>query len=163
LPLGLHLIEEWPLIGHVSFSDYDAFRNIGVPFLFLSSGRTPRYHQATDLPDTLHYERMAATVGWLQHLVRGIDQDTEPYRFEQDRMELADEIATLLPLAALAAQKESEIPGTSFLSRSRMGTDQQWLRALESGKATADDIKRLERLSLRMQCLLADLPICFLL
>jgi hypothetical protein len=163
LPLGLHLIEEWPLIGHVSFSDYDAFRNIGVPFLFLSSGRTPRYHQATDLPDTLHYERMAATVGWLQHLVRGIDQDTEPYRFEQDRMELADEIATLRPLAELASREESEIPGTSFLSRSRMKTDEQWLRALESGKATADDIKRLERLSLRMQCLLADLPICFLL
>ena len=163
LPLGLHLIEEWPLIGHVSFSDYDAFRNIGVPFLFLSSGRTPRYHQPSDLPDTLHYERMAATVGWLQHLVRGIDQDTEPYRFEQDRMELADEIATLRPLAELASREESEIPGTSFLSRSRMKTDEQWLRALESGKATADDIKRLERLSLRMQCLLADLPICFLL
>ena len=163
LPLGLHLIEEWPLIGHMSFSDYDAFRNVGVPFLFLSSGRTPRYHQPSDLPDTLHYERMAATVGWLQHLVRGIDQDTEPYRFEQDRMELADEIATLHPLAELASREESEIPGTSFLSRSRMKTDEQWLRALDAGKATADDIKRLERLSLRMQCLLADLPICFLL
>ena len=163
LPLGLHLIEEWPLIGHVSFSDYDAFRNIGVPFLFLSSGRTPRYHQATDLPDTLHYERMAATVGWMQRLLRALDEDMEPYSFERGRMELADDIATLRPLAELASQEDSEIPGTSFLSRSRMKTDEQWLRALDSGKTTADDIKRLERLSLRLQCLLADLPVCFLL
>jgi hypothetical protein len=147
----------------MTFSDYDAFRNIGVPFLFLSSGRTPRYHQPSDLPDTLHYERMAATVGWLQHLIRGIDQDTAPYRFEKDRMELADDIATLRPLAELAAREESEIPGTSFLSRRSMQSDEAWLRGLDAGKATLDDIKRLERLSLRMQCLLADLPICFLL
>ncbi len=163
LPLGLHLIEEWPLLGHMTFSDYDAFRNVGVPFLFLSSGRTPRYHQPSDLPDTLHYERMAATVGWLKHLVRGIDEDTTPYRFEKDRMELADDIATLRPLAGLAAREESEIPGTSFLSRRSMQSDESWLRGLDAGKANADDIVRLQRLSLRMQCLLADLPICFLL
>ncbi len=163
LPLGLHLIEEWPLLGHMTFSDYDAFRNVGVPFLFLSSGRTPRYHQPSDLPDTLHYERMAATVGWLQQLVQGIDQDTTPYRFEKNRMELADDIATLRPLTGLAAREESEIPGTSFLSRRSMKSDESWLRGLEAGKATADDVKRLQRLSLRMQCLLADLPICFLL
>jgi hypothetical protein len=163
LPLGMHLIEELPFVGHVSFSDYDAFRNIGVPFLFLSAGRTPRYHQPSDLPDTLHYERMAATVGWLQRLLQALDEDKEPYRFERDRMELADEIATLRPLVRQAAQEESEIPGTSFLSRSKMRTDAQWLERLDPGRATADDIRRLERLSLRMQCLLADFPACFLL
>jgi hypothetical protein len=163
LPLGMHLIEEWPLIGHMTFSDYDAFRNVGVPFLFLSSGRTPRYHQPSDLPDTLHYERMAATVGWLRRLLQAMDEDKESYRFEKDRMELADDIATLLPLAALAAREESEIPGTSFLSRSKMKTDAQWLERLDPGRATADDIRRLQRLSLRMQCLLADFPACFLL
>lgn len=162
-PLGLHLIEELPLIGHVSFSDYDAFRNLDVPFLFLSSGRTPHYHQPSDLPETLYYERMAGTVGWLQQLAQGIDQDTGPYRFEKNRMELADDIATLLPLAGLAAREESEIPGTSFLSRRSMQSDEAWLRSLDAGKATADDIEQLRRLSLRMQCLLADLPICFLL
>ena len=100
---------------------------------------------------------------WMQRLLRALDEDMEPYSFERGRMELADDIATLRPLAELASQEDSEIPGTSFLSRSRMKTDEQWLRALEADKATADDIKRLERLSLRLQCLLADLPICFLL
>ena len=163
LPLGMHLIEELPLVGHTSFSDYDAFRNAGVPFLFLSAGRTPRYHQPSDLPDTLHYERMAATVSWLQNLLREMDEDKEPYRFEKNRMELAVEITTLRPLVELAAREESEIPGTSFLSRSRMKTDEAWLRTLDAEKATADDVRRLERLSLRIQCLLADFPACFLL
>ncbi len=163
LPLGMHLVEELPLVGHTSFSDYDAFRNVGVPFLFLSAGRTPRYHQLSDLPDTLHYERMAATVGWLQQLLLAMDGDKEPYRIEKNRLELADDIATLRLLAAQAARKDSEIPGTSFLSRSKMRTDAQWLERLDPGRATADDIRRLQRLSLRMQCLLADFPACFLL
>jgi len=163
LPLGMHLIEELPLMGHVSFSDYDVFRNIGVPFLFLSAGRTPHYHQPSDLPDTLHYERMATTVGWLQHLLQAMDEDKEPYRFERGRMELADDIATLRPLAIQAAREESEIPDTSFLSRSKMKADDEWLRRLDPSTATTDDIARLRRLSLRMQCLLADFQACFLL
>ena len=163
LPLGLHLIEELPLIGHVPFSDYDAFRNASVPFLFLSGGRTPRYHQPTDLPETLHYERMAATVRWLQRLLSGIDQDMERYRFDANRLELADEVATLQPLAVQAAERDRDIPGTSWLSRRAMQRDAEWLKTFNPRSPQPEDITRLERLSLRMQCLLADLPVCFLL
>lgn len=163
LPLGLHLIEELPLVGHVPFSDYDAFRNASVPFLFLSSGRTPRYHRPTDLPETLHYERMAATVRWLQRLLSTIDQDRERYRFDANRLELADEVATLSPLAVQAAERGRDIPGTSWLSRRAMQRDAEWLKTFDPRSPQPEDITRLERLSLRMQCLLADLPVCFLL
>lgn len=163
LPLGLHLIEELPLVGHVPFSDYDAFRNASVPFLFLSSGRTPRYHRPTDLPETLHYERMAATVRWLQRLLSTIDQDMERYRFDANRMELADEVATLQPLAVQAAERDRDIPGTSWLSRRAMQRDAEWLKTFDPRSPQPEDITRLERLSLRIQCLLADLPACFLL
>ncbi|MDE3242126.1 MAG: M28 family peptidase [Nitrospirota bacterium] len=163
LPLGLHLIEELPLAGHVPFSDYDAFRNASVPFLFLSSGRTPRYHQPTDLPETLHYERMAATVRWLERLLSAIDQDRDRYRFDADRLELADEVATLQPLAAQAAERGRDIPGTSWLSRRAMQRDVEWLKTFDPRSPQPEDITRLERLSLRIQCLLADLPVCFLL
>ncbi|MBI3603116.1 MAG: M28 family peptidase [Nitrospirae bacterium] len=163
LPLGLHLIEELPLVGHVPFSDYDAFRNASVPFLFLSSGRTPRYHQPTDLPETLHYERMAATVPWLQRLLSAIDQDMERYRFDANRLELADDVATLSPLAVQAADRDRDIPGTSWLSRRAMQRDAEWLKTFDPRSPQPEDITRLERLSLRMQCLLADLPVCFLL
>ncbi len=163
LPVGMHLVEEVPLVGQVSFSDYDAFRNATVPFVFLSAGRTPRYHQTTDLPDTLHYERMAATVGWLQTLLELIDQDQEPYRFEANRLEFADEVASLRPLVAWAADKKMMIPRTSALSMWKLRRDHEWLKVLESTAPTKEDLKRLESLSIRLQCLLADFPACFLL
>ena len=162
LPVGMHLIEEIPLVGQVSFSDYDAFRNASVPFLFLSAGRTPRYHQPTDLPDTLHYERMASTVGWFQDLVRQIDQDREPYRFEANRVEFADEVASLRPLVSLAADWNTRIPRTSPLSLARLRLDDRWLKQLDSAAPTSEDLKRLEKISIRLQCLVADFYGCFL-
>jgi Peptidase family M28 len=162
-PVGLHLVEEIPLIGRVAFSDYDAFRNASVPFLFLSAGRTPRYHRPSDLPNTLHYERMASTVHWLQHLISSIDQDTEPYRFEKDRLEFNDEVEAFRPLTMKAAEEATKIPGTSSLSLWRLKQDRDWLERLDPSHSTPEDVKRLERLSIRMQCLLSDMPGCFLL
>ncbi len=162
LPVGMHLVEEIPLLGRVSFSDYDAFRNEQVPFLFLSAGRTPRYHQPTDLPDTLHYERMAATVEWLRVLLSLIDQDQAPYRFEPDRVEFADEVATFRPLVAFAAEKKTRIPNTSAISLWKLKRDREWIEQVNTATPTQDDLKRLESLSIRMQCLLADFYACFL-
>ncbi|MGH7472904.1 MAG: M28 family metallopeptidase [Candidatus Methylomirabilales bacterium] len=162
LPIGIHLIEEIPLVGQVSFSDYDAFRNASVPFLFLSAGRTPRYHQTSDLPDTLHYERMAGTVGWFQSLLTQMDQDTEPYPFDATRVELADEAASLRPFVSLAAEWATRVPGTSPLSLVRMKLDDRWLRTLDLTTPMSGALKRLERISIRLQCLLADFPACFL-
>lgn len=162
LPVGMHLVEEIPLVGQVSFSDYDAFRNASVPFLFLSAGRTPHYHQPSDLPDTLHYERMASTVRWLKNLLQHVDQDTEPYRFEAGRMEFADEVASLRPLVARAADWSTRIPGTSPLSLWKLRRDDQWLNGLDPAAPSQEDVKRLERVAIRLQCLLADFPACFL-
>ncbi len=162
LPLGLHLVEEMPFLGAVSFSDYDAFRNVGVPFLFLSAGRTPRYHQTTDLPDTLHYERMAATARWLQNLLRAIDTDSSPYEFKPDQFDFADEVATLRPIVAKAANWDTSIPDTSIMSYWRLQRDHSWLQELDPAAASEEDFKRLERISIRIQCLLADFPGCFL-
>lgn len=162
LPVGLHLVEEIPLVGQVAFSDYDAFRNVHVPFVFLSSGRTPRYHQPTDLPDTLHYERMGATVRWLQVFLSLIDRDRRPYGVEPDRIEFQDEVASLRPLIERAAAWDSRIPGTSPLSLWKMRRDHRWLQELNLDAPTREDVRRLERASIRMQCLLADFPACFL-
>jgi len=163
LPIGLHLVEEIPLVGRVAFSDYDAFRNASVPFLFLSSGRTPRYHQPTDLPNTLHYERMASTVHWLEHLIKLIDQDTARYQFKKDGLEFSDEVEAFRSLVIKSAEESTKIPGTSALSLWKQKQDRDWLERLDLTKATPEDVKRLERLSIRMQCLLSDMPGCFLL
>lgn len=162
LPVGMHLIEEMPIIGRVAFSDYNAFRNASVPHVFLSAGRTPRYHQTSDLPDTLHYERMALTVTWLQSLIRLVDRDTERYRFEANRIEFEEDVATFRPLVAQAADWDTRIPGTSRISFLKLKEDSEWLQGLNPADATPQNVRRLERLSVRMQCLLTDLPGCFL-
>jgi len=161
-PVGLHLVEEIPLVGRVPFSDYDAFRNAGVPFVFLSAGRTPRYHQPTDLVGTLHYERMASTVRWLHALATLIDEDTTPYRFDKNRIEFQDEVETFRPLVARAADEATMIPGTSALSLWKMRQDLDWIQRLKVSSPGSEDIRRLERLSIRMQCLLANFSGCFL-
>lgn len=162
-PIGMHVIEEIPVLGQTPFSDYDAFRNASVPYLFLSAGRTPRYHQPSDLPDTLHYERMALTVRWIHDVLLNIDQDPHPYGFEPNRLELADEVATLRPLITKAATWDTSIPGTSPASLLRLKLDANWLATLDPNHAGSDDITRLEHASLRMQCLLGDFSGCFLL
>lgn len=163
VPVGIHLVEQIPYLGQVSFSDYDAFRNAGVPFVFFSAGRTPRYHDPTDLPEMLHYERMAATVEWLAEWLIRLDKDVKPYDFVPDRIEFADEVAAFLPLVPLAAEPASMIPGTSALSRWRLRRDAEWLASLTPAhEPSFGDLTRLERLSIRLQCLLADFPGCFL-
>jgi hypothetical protein len=106
---------------------------------------------------------MASTVHWLQHLISSIDQDTEPYRFEKDRLEFSDEVQAFRPLVIKSADESTKIPGTSSLSLWKQKQDRDWLERLDPTKATPEDIKRMERLSIRMQCLLSDMPGCFLL
>ncbi|GJL52554.1 MAG: hypothetical protein NPIRA01_37810 [Nitrospirales bacterium] len=162
-PLGMHVIEEIPLLGRTPFSDYHAFRNASVPFLFLSAGRTPRYHQPTDLPDTLHYERMALTTQWLINVFHQLNEDRKPYEFLPNRIDFVEEVKTLQPLITKAASRNTCIPNTSFASLLKLKADEQWLKKLHFDKISHHDIKRLERASLRMQGLLANFPAAFLL
>jgi hypothetical protein len=160
-PVGIHLVEEIPDHGHKAFSDYDVFRNHGVPFLFLSAGRTPRYHTPGDVTSTLHYERMAATVEWLRRLIALIDQDEAPYRFHADRVEFADEVASFRKIVEQATREDSLIPGTSRWSLSKLRKDAEWLRGVDGSAPTPQNLDRLERISIRVQCLMADYSGCF--
>ena len=40
-------------------SDHHAFRTMGLPYLFFSCGRWEHYHQRSDTPEKLNYEKMA--------------------------------------------------------------------------------------------------------
>ncbi|MDC3961092.1 M28 family metallopeptidase [Polyangium jinanense] len=51
-------------------SDHLAFWQRGVPFLFLTSGRSRHYHTPTDTPEKLDWPKMAATARWLERFVR---------------------------------------------------------------------------------------------
>ncbi|MBI3604364.1 MAG: hypothetical protein HY205_07980, partial [Nitrospirae bacterium] len=77
-------------------------------------------------------------------------------------VEFADDVASLRPLVALAAERSRSIPDTSILSLWRLQRDREWLEKLDPTAPTPDDITRLERISIRLQCLLADFTGCFL-
>jgi Zn-dependent M28 family amino/carboxypeptidase len=52
-----------PPLAHLDRSDHAAFWNAGIPALMLTSTanfRNPHYHQPTDTPETLDYERLTA-------------------------------------------------------------------------------------------------------
>jgi len=51
-------------------SDHGVFRVHGDPYLFLTCGRWAHYHQPTDTPDRLNYDKMARVRDYLVHLIR---------------------------------------------------------------------------------------------
>ncbi len=51
-------------------SDHHVFRLNDVPYLFLSCGRWEHYHEPTDTPDKLNYDKMARILEYLVHVVR---------------------------------------------------------------------------------------------
>jgi hypothetical protein len=69
-----------------------------------------------------------------------------------------DEVEAFRPLTMKAAEEATKIPGTSSLSLWKLKQDRDWLERLDPTKATPEDVKRMERLSIRMQCLLSDMP-----
>jgi hypothetical protein len=50
-------------------SDHHIFRVNHHPYLFLSCGHWPHYHQPTDTPDRLNYTKLAAITDWTHALL----------------------------------------------------------------------------------------------
>ncbi len=68
---SLHTIEEQSF-GHHPWSDYDAFRNAGVPVLFLSDGQTKVYHLAADTIDKVDIPKAGREASYLWGVVRAL-------------------------------------------------------------------------------------------
>lgn len=93
-------------------SDYHAFRKAGVPVLFLSCGRWEHYHQPTDTPDRLDYDKIVATVDYLARLVQLLrERPDAPAPFDT---QARDDVATLASLRALARHLAPRLPAASL-------------------------------------------------
>ena len=91
-------------------SDYLAFWEREIPFLFLSAGRSRVYHTPDDTPEKLDYGKLAATARWLARFVRTA-RTREAVAFHDARLdrgtldevgELVEALAPLAPEAAIA-------------------------------------------------------------
>src|SRR3954453_4514167 len=83
-------------------SEYEAFWERRIPFLFLSAGRSRVYHTPEDTSDKLDLGKIAATARWLTRFVRTARvRDAGPYldgRLDRGTLdEVAEIIAALSP------------------------------------------------------------------
>lgn len=100
-------------------SDYDAFWAAEVPFLFLTAGRSARYHTPADTPEHVPEARLTTTAHWLERFVRRTcARDARRVRFDDARddastlrsiLELARALAPLSPAANVAAQRAEDL------------------------------------------------------
>jgi Zn-dependent M28 family amino/carboxypeptidase len=81
-------------------SDYHAFREKRVPFLFLTGGRWRHYHTPEDTPEKLDYDKMTATARWIEQLARA------PVKRKREFTDGRDDAATLRTMKALVKQME---------------------------------------------------------
>jgi hypothetical protein len=81
-----------------SMSDYDAFMNAGIPFLFYTMGRSEHYHAPTDTPDRLDYDKMAAFAEHLTDVVVALADRPDTPVYLRDGFDDAATVATLREL-----------------------------------------------------------------
>jgi hypothetical protein len=92
-------------------SDYDAFWQRRIPFLFLSAGRSRVYHTPDDKPEKLDHDKIAATARWLTRFVRETRR-REPTSFREASLDRGtlDEIGEVIgALAALAPEARTAL------------------------------------------------------
>jgi Zn-dependent M28 family amino/carboxypeptidase len=93
-------------------SDYHPFREAGVPVLFLSCGRWEHYHQPTDTPDRLDFDKIVSTVDYLARLVQLLRERPEvPAPFDTHAR---DDVATIASLRSLARHLAPHLPAVSL-------------------------------------------------
>ena len=82
-------------------SDYHAFRQRGVPFLFLTCARWRHYHTPEDTPEKLDHPKIAATARWLERFVReACLRPEERGAFSATRRDDASTLRTLMAITA---------------------------------------------------------------
>ena len=109
-----------------SMSDYDAFMNAGIPFLFYTMGRSEHYHAPTDTPDRLDYDKMSAFATHLTDLVTALADRPDTPKFDPAGFDDAATVATIRELL------DALVP---YAPASRDGTaDRRWPRATAQGR-----------------------------
>jgi hypothetical protein len=71
-------------------SDHGIFRANGVPYFFLSCGRWPHYHQPTDTPDRLNYDKIARMVPQVLAFAAALDSAELPQSGREQFAETLD-------------------------------------------------------------------------
>src|SRR5690606_29148969 len=97
--MHLRLVEDLPH-GRQAFSDHGAFFARKIPSLFVSTGRSPHYHEPTDTPETLKYDKLLAAVTVVEAHVRALADMPERPAWSEDQPVAAADAGVLAELLA---------------------------------------------------------------
>jgi Peptidase family M28 len=94
-------------------SDYGPFRDRKIPFLFFSTGQHPDYHQPTDRPDRIDYEKLRRNAVLIRDVTLRLADADEPPKWDA-RPNLLDveEIKTIHVLVRRVLDKPELFPLT---------------------------------------------------
>jgi hypothetical protein len=156
---GLHMAEESPL-GHQPWSDYDGFRNRGVPVIMLSNGQNKHYHMVSDELENADIPKLVLEAQHLLSLTENLANATETPIFDANGADhLADAIALREVLeAALASGGLVDALGLNSTSQGSLEDDLSRVIAIherleDGGTASSADLVTLESGTLRVMCL----------
>jgi hypothetical protein len=128
-------------------SDYGAFRDQQVPFLFFSTGEHPDYHTPQDTPERIDYEKVARVSTLILNVCRHTaDADEAPVWRDDPGLHL-DEARALHRIAGLLLEADG---GEKLTSLQRLLVSQARNRTaqiLERGEMTAAERSGLVRLA----------------
>jgi hypothetical protein len=115
-----------------SMSDYDAFMEADVPFLFYSVGRWQHYHMPTDTPDKLNYDKMSAFANHLTDAVVALADRPDKPKYVSDGY---DDEATIASLEDILAPLSDSSPDAEMAAMFVTGIKE----SLESNGVLNDD------------------------
>ncbi len=162
---GLHLIEEWPLgIGHQPWSDYDEFRNLGAPVLFLANAQTMHYHQPTDTPETINYPKVALEAKLLLRITSRLANGAENSVFDSAGADYARDAATMAAMLEHAVAQGGMVDTLGLTAQTRTSLESDLANAqaidatLSGGGSIGDtEIRQLRDAGQRLLCLASPL------
>ncbi len=121
-------------------SDYGPFRDARVPFLFFSTGQHPDYHQCTDRPERIHYEKLQRNCLLIRDLTSRLANDDEAPAWDDKGLPPdMDEMRTILVLVKRVLGRPDLYPLSGKRREVVEGVEKRLLTILDRGKVLAED------------------------
>jgi hypothetical protein len=121
-------------------SDYGPFRDRHIPFLFLSTGQHPDYHQPTDLPERIDYEKLRRIAVWISDLTWRLATDDEAPAWDPKGLPPdLEEARTVEELAKRVLARPDRYPLSAKQRLLVCGVEKRLADILGRGKVTGEE------------------------
>jgi hypothetical protein len=155
--VGIHLPEVQPM-GHQPWSDYHAFRNEEIPFLFLTNGQNKVYHTPQDDMSAILPEKLELEAKHLLAVTYHLAQSPKTPVFDATRERYGNDLDQVIQLLEIALG-EADLVGSLGLAttaRTKLQSDLEALLSIrkEAGEElSSSDVATIRKATQRVMCL----------